>query len=68
MWAADVHYCPAFRLNFGLQATHSDHPRDSQKPMILVEVGGIEPHTRVVAQGLTPHCSQIVPVSDHLDD
>jgi len=23
-------------------------------------VGGIEPHTRVVAQGLTPYCDQIV--------
>jgi len=25
-----------------------------------MEVGGIEPHTRVVAQGLTPYCDQIV--------
>ncbi|MBU8932494.1 MAG: hypothetical protein KOO62_00660 [candidate division Zixibacteria bacterium] len=33
-----------------------------KKPMILVEVGGIEPHTRVVAQGLTPYCDQIVTV------
>jgi hypothetical protein len=26
----------------------------------MVEVGGIEPPTRVVAQGLTGHCDQIV--------
>jgi hypothetical protein len=25
-----------------------------------MEVGGIEPHTRVVAQGLTPYCDRIV--------
>ena len=25
-----------------------------------MEVGGIEPHTRIVAQGLTPHCDHIV--------
>jgi len=27
-----------------------------------MEVGGIEPHTRVAAQGLTPYCDQIVTV------
>jgi len=27
-----------------------------------MEVGGIEPHTRVVAQGLTPCCDHIVTV------
>jgi len=27
-----------------------------------MEVGGIEPHTRVVAQGLTPHCDHFVTV------
>ena len=27
-----------------------------------MEVGGIEPHTRVVAQGFTPYCDQIVTV------
>jgi transposase InsO family protein len=27
-----------------------------------MEVGGIEPHARVVAQGLTPYCDQIVTV------
>ncbi len=27
-----------------------------------MEVGGIEPPTRVVAQGLTGHCDQIVTV------
>jgi len=30
--------------------------------VILVEVGGIEPHARVAAQGLTLHCDQIVTV------
>ena len=28
----------------------------------VAEVGGIEPHTRVVAQGLTLYCDQIVTV------
>lgn len=27
-----------------------------------VDMGGIEPHTRIVAQGLTPCCDQIVTV------
>lgn len=29
----------------------------------MVEVGGIEPQTRVVGQGLTWHCDQIVTLS-----
>ena len=34
---------------------------DYQDKMInLMEAGGIEPHTRVVAQGLTPYCDHIV--------
>ena len=27
-----------------------------------MEVGGIEPHTRVAAQGLTPYCDRFVTV------
>jgi hypothetical protein len=27
---------------------------------LQLEVGGIEPHTRYVAQGLTPYCDHIV--------
>ena|GEM_PF-3976802 len=32
-----------------------------------MEVGGIEPPTRVVAQGLTGHCDQIVTLSYSLE-
>jgi len=35
-------------------------------PIYMVEVGGIEPHTRVVAQGLTPYCDHIVTTFLHL--
>jgi len=28
--------------------------------MILVKVGGIEPHSRVVAQGLIPYCDRFL--------
>lgn len=30
--------------------------------MNYMEVGGIEPHTRVAAHGLTPYCDHIVTV------
>jgi hypothetical protein len=31
-------------------------------PTKMVEVGGIEPHTRIVAQRFTPYCDYIVTV------
>ena len=47
------------------------HPRPACKLLTYNELskwrgGGIEPHTRVVAQGFTPYCDQIVTVSSTL--
>jgi len=33
-----------------------------------MEVGGIEPHTRIAAQGLTGYCDRFVTTFEHLLD